>query len=113
MVTRGFPQLPTPQTLLAPPALALFNIERAFPLGAPPISIGNTLNQIAVSIPAIGVPPAGAAGGLPLPNLAGSNPLGNVPNVLASLVPQARPLPPVRSSSLPLITPSSRTGISA
>ena len=101
MTTPAFPQLPNPTTLLTGPATALANIERSFPIGAPPVSIGQALSQIAARIPF----PAGVGGGLP------PLPLGQGSNILASLAPTV-PLP-TRSNGgqASILIPAGRTGV--
>ena len=103
MVTRAFPQLPDIKALLAGPAQALANIEKGFPIGAPPISIGQTLNQIATNLP---VPGALGAPGAPdlLPPAIRST-------LQAALAPQA-PRPPAGNGVRPASIAYARTGIS-
>ena len=102
MTQRAFPQLPNPQTLLTGPAQALANIERSFPIGPPPISLGGVLNQIAAGLPAPG------ATGIP-----GLPPLGPQTGILAALSAPA-PRPPPRSpngGTSPALLPAGRTGL--
>ena len=103
MTQPAFPQLPDPKSLLTGPATALANIERGFPIGAPPISIGQVLNQIASSIPIPG------GGGLPISVPA--FPLGRNSNILAALAPRT-PMPPAPRGVQPsMLVPAGRTGI--
>ena len=105
MTTRAFPQLPDIKALLAGPAQALANIEAGFPIGAPPISIGQTLNQIATTLP---VP--GSIGTPGVPDLL---PPAIRSTLQAALTPQA-PQPPVLRNGrvVPAGIAYARTGIS-
>jgi hypothetical protein len=102
MTTRAFPQLPDIKALLTGPAQALANIERGFPIGPPPVSIGQTLSQIATSLP---VP--GALGAPAVPDLL---PPAIRSTLQAALTPQA-PRPSGNGRIQPAVA-YARTGIS-
>lgn len=105
MTQPAFPQLPSPRTILAGPAQALANIERGFPIGAPPISIGQVLNQIANSIPVPGGP--GLARQIPVP----LGPSGNILAALSPLAPLAPRAPVPQGVQPAMLVPAGRTGV--